>query len=592
MSRQLAARFLRLIRPWLARIAGGALASALCGAVYILVPIALRNVIDALAHGDGAAKTRAVEAGVAVIVAIALGQAICSYFQSMLLASVNAGMTRELRRRLIEHVLRLPLRVSGAERVGVFLGRYSADIPVIQALATTTIPSLLRNAAIVIGLIAVLFVMSWKLTIVTAVVITVVGFASQHFVRRTAGLSRPLQTVRSEALALLGEMITNVALIRAFGRQATIVARMNERLDLAYDLSLRAARVSALSRSVVNIVGGLLLCTILWLGASNALTSHVELATMMGYLTASGMLAAALGTVAGSAGSVATSVASLERYLDLLDVETDVDDQLGRTPPVLGALSFENVSFRYRGDTAVLHDVTLDIPAGTSLAIVGPSGSGKSTILQLVLAAFTAQSGRILLDDHPLDTISTSWLRERIGYVPQEPYVFHGTIAENLRFGKPDASDAELHEACRVARFDRVVARCATGLDAVVGERGTTLSRGEAQRLAIARMVLRDPAIVLLDEATASLDAENERLVLEALDESLRGRTTISVTHRLENAMRCDRVAILYEGRLVERGSPADLLRRGGMFARLVAATTFANETALSRIAPLTVSLL
>jgi ABC-type multidrug transport system fused ATPase/permease subunit len=575
-----ARRFARLIHPWIPRIVAGSLAAAACGGVYILVPIVLRYVVDAMASGDPHARKHAIALGIAAMVVITIAQAAFSYVQSMLLAAVNAGMMRELRRRLVEHILCLPLRVSGGERVGVFIGRYSSDVPVIVALATGTIPALMRNGSLVVGLIAVLVCISWQLSIVSALTVVGVAFTAQRLVGRTATLSRPLQTVRSDALAVVGEVIANIALIRAFGRQAFINTRVREHLDAAYGLSIDAARLSALSQSSVNVVGGLLMCGIVWLGANGALSGGIALGTVFAYLGAAGMLAGALGTLCANVNSVAAAAASVERYLNLLAAEPECDGPPGVEPPLRGALRFEGVSFAFRDDVAVLRNVTLDIPAGTSLALIGPSGAGKSTILQLVLAAFSPQQGRILIDGQDLATISKTWLRDRIGYVPQEPYVFAGTVAQNLRFGKPHASDADLWNACRIARFDTVLARLAGGLEELVGERGSTLSRGEAQRLAIARMVLRDPAIVLLDEATASLDSENERLVLEALGESLRGRTTISVTHRLEGAIRSDAVALLYDGRIVEHGAPADLLRNAGMFGGLVAAVNRPSELA------------
>lgn len=507
-----------------------------------------------------------------ILVGILAVQSIFSFFRVWLFALVSERSMRDIRLALYSRMVRLPMTFFDKRRTGELISRITSDVGMLQDTFSVTLAELFRQVVTLVAGIIFLMVNTPKLTLfmlATFPVLVVIAMVFGRFIRK---LSKSTQDELAAANVIVEETLQSISTVKSFVGEAFESARYGSGLNRVVRVALRAAkyRGAFISFIIFALFGGIV--AVMWYGASLVSSGEMsvgELVSFVLYTTFIGGSIAGLGDIYGQ---VQKAIGSSERVLEILDeepepiLETENSDFKGK-------IAFDHVGFHYptRPEVEVLKDLTFHVNPGEKVALAGHSGAGKSTIIQLLMRFYDVQKGAIYLDDRQLSEWDLHNLRSHVGMVPQEVLLFGGSIRENIVYAKPEATEEELILACKKANAWQFISQFPEGLDTLVGERGVKLSGGQRQRVAIARAILKDPSILILDEATSSLDAESEHLVQEALDELMKGRTTIIIAHRLATIRKVDRIYVLSDGEIVEQGNHLDLLgREDGFYANLV----------------------
>jgi ATP-binding cassette, subfamily B, bacterial len=509
-----------------------------------------------------------------VIVASALLAGAIGVLQGYLNSVVGEGIMRDIRTSLVGHLHRMPLQFFTGTKTGEIMNRVSNDVDNVDNVVTGTLTTIVTNIVLIATTLIAMFVWNWRLALLSVVIVPLMVFPLGPVGRRMYQIRKQTREKRDEVESITQETlsISGITLIKSFAREAFERARFygvgTRLMQLEIDLAM-VGRWFLASVTAMVVVGPALI----WFGGGwLAVSSGLKVGVIVAFVSfVQGRLYGSAAALAGIQVQIVSALAVFERIFDYLDMKPEEYDPPGAIalPSVRGDIRFENVVFSYDGSRNVLDGISFHVRPGEVAAFVGPSGAGKTTITQLVPRFYDPQSGRVLIDGHDVRSVTLGSLRDNIGIVTQETYLFHDTIANNLRYGKPDATDAELETAARAANIAEFIAALPDGYLTVVGERGHKLSGGERQRLAIARVLLKDPRILILDEATSSLDYENEAAIQAALEVVMRGRTSLVIAHRLSTVLRADVIFVVDNGRIVESGRHATLLARGGLYARL-----------------------
>src|SRR4051812_26151854 len=554
------------------RIAAALGALGLASAATLVLPIAARRVIDhGFSQGDGHLIDAYFLVLIGVVGALALGSALRFY----LVVTLGERIVADLRRALFERLTRLDPAFFDAARSGEIVSRLTADTTQVKSAFGVSVSMALRNAVLFLGAVGLMVWTSPKLSGLVILAIPLIVLPLIFSGRAVQRRSRVAQDRLADATAYASEAIGAVRIMQAFGMEEATARRFAGAAEGAY----AAARDSTRSRALLTSAVIFLVCSsvvgVLWWGAQDVLAGTMSAGRLSQFVLYAVFAASSLGQLSEVYGELAQAAGAAERIGEILAAEPAI--AAPAQPRVLpqkaaGTVRFEDVGFSYPAREArALHGISFEIRAGERVALVGPSGAGKSTVFQLLLRFYDPQHGRVLIDGVPVQELDPRELRRRIALVPQEPVTFGTSVAENIRYGRPDATDDEVRQAATLAAAHDFIAALPEGYATLIGERGVTLSGGQRQRIAIARAILKDAPILLLDEATSALDAESERAVQSALDRLMQGRTTLVIAHRLATVRQANRILVLDHGRIVEEGTHDRLVQRGGLYARLAA---------------------
>jgi subfamily B ATP-binding cassette protein MsbA len=540
----------------------------------LALPWVIRNIVDtAFVQANLTLLNRVT----GLLVLIFLVQAVLGFGQSYLISWVGERVVANLRQTLYAHLHAMPLRFFAASRVGELISRLGSDVTTIQEAVTSTLLSLLSQIIVFVGGIVIILLMAWRLTLVMLAIVPVAVLGMIFLGRAIRKISKQAQDALAEVTATAEEALAGVRIVKSFAREPYEVARYGEGVERLFGIALRRVRVRAVLGPIIGLLAFTSIALVLWFGSREVIAGRLTPGQLVSFLLYTMMVASPIGAFTGLYSQFQQALGASERVFELLDTPPEMRDAPDAValPPIRGLVRFENVSFDY-ADSAqaheVLRDVSLEARPGQVVALVGPSGAGKTTLVNLIPRFYDPTAGRILVDGYDIRQVQMRSLRGQIGIVPQETALFSGSVRDNIAYGKLDATQAEIVAAARAANAHDFILALPQGYDTLVGERGVKLSGGQRQRVAIARAILKDPRILILDEATSSLDSESEQAVQEALERLMRDRTTFVIAHRLSTITNADWIVVLEDGRVVEQGTHADLLARpGSLYRRMVA---------------------
>lgn len=562
---------LPFLRPYLGRVLGAVAALLLAAGLTLAVGQGLRHIIDDGFGGGAGALNRAALVMGTIVAALGVATA-CRYY---LVTWLGERVAADLRRAVFDHLTRLDARFFEVARTGDLMSRLTADVALLQSLIGSAISMGLRNALTGIGAFAMLVLTSAKLAGLMAVVVPLVLLPMVAFGRRERRLSRAAQERVADLAATAEEAINAMRIVQAFTHEDAERARYGAESERSVQAALRRVLTrSALILSVILLGFGAITFA-LWVGGQDVIAGRMSGGDLTAFVFYAVLLASAGATVSELWGEIQRAAAAADRLAEILAVQPAIAAPANPVPlpAPQGRVTFRDVTFRYpsRPEAKALDRFSLDVAPGETVALVGPSGAGKTTVLSLLLRFYDPNEGAILIDGVEIARATPEDLRRRIGLVPQDPVIFSATVAENIRYGRPEATDAEVRAAAEAASALGFIEALPEGFATHLGARGVTLSGGQRQRIAIARAILRDAPVLLLDEATSALDAESEHAVQHALAHASRGRTTLVVAHRLATVRRADRIVVMEAGRIVATGTHEALLAEAGLYARLAA---------------------
>lgn len=561
-------RLLKYCAPYRGRLAA-ALGSMLVAAVLsIIPPWLLKDVVDGVLIKKQMGLLNLLALGVIVIYVF---KVIFGYIHMYLMTWVGQKVVIDIRLELYDRTQRLSMATLYGRRSGEFLSRITNDVAALQNILANVVVDFVVQGTTFAGIICILLFMNWKLMMVTLVVLPAAVLSIDNASSRLRAVGATIQERLAMVAAIAQEALSSIRIVRSFATEEEEFARFENESQKHFKALMRGTQIRGLLEGVVEVTLVTALAVILWLGGRDVVAGRLTAGELLSFLTYIGLLVQPIRILSRVVSSIQQGVASADRVFEILDEQNDVPlpENPLRLTEMTGRLRFEEVSFSYNGGAEVLHGMNLEIEPGEKVAIVGPTGAGKSTIADLIMRFYDPQCGRILIDGADLKTIDLKAYRRQIGVVPQDPVLMKGTLAYNIGYGCPGATEADLVRAAEIAGIYDLILSLPNGFETEVGERGVTLSGGQRQRVAIARAVVRDQRILIMDEATSSLDAIVEQQVQDAMRAAMMGRTSIIIAHRLSTVRDSDRIIVLSDGRIAEQGTHEQLISRQGHYRRL-----------------------
>lgn len=541
----------------------------------------LNHLIFSVADSDRLAILRI--AALAVM-AIALIGAFCSYAEKLLTTSVGQWVMHDLRQTLYFHIQRMSLAAYDKNRTGDLIGRVTSDIDAIQSFIASSLLDALIDMVTLLGMVCVMFYVNWRFTLIALSIVPPLGVIVFKYTRNIKKASREVRKKEGEIVSVIQEVLSSIRLVKAFGREEYEQRRLEEESLENVEIALRARSLKARLTPIVSVIVAAGTGLVLWFGARMALAGTLSPGSLIVFIMYLGKMYKPMQDLSKMTDAYTKAAVGYERIREILDTQGEIRDLPGARPVsrLKGAIEFDRVTFGYDPGVPVLRNVTFKIDPGQQAAFIGPTGAGKTTIISLVPRFYDPISGVVKIDGVDARRFTQSSLRDQVSFVLQETVLFQGTIWQNIAYGKPDASRAEIYRAAELANAHEFIEKMPNQYDSLVGERGVTLSGGQRQRIAIARAVIRNTPILILDEPSSGLDAESEKLVFDALDRLMKGKTAIVIAHRLSTIRSADVIFALQNGTIVESGTHDELMAAAGLYAELYDIQFDAGQPALN----------
>jgi ATP-binding cassette subfamily B protein len=538
----------------------------------ILKPKDNASWLNHLVHSiAGADKFMILKIAAISALAIAIFGAICSYAEKSSTTTVGQWVMHDLRRTLYAHIQRLSLSFHDESQTGDLISRVTSDIDSVQSFVTSGLLSVLIDCLTLVGMVAIMFCMNWRFTLIALSIAPVLFLVVFRYTRLIRKSTREVRKKEGQIVSIVQEVLSSIRVVKAFAREDYEQKRLEEESLESVEIALRARALKARLAPFVEIIVGVGTSLVLWFGARMVLGGALEAGSLIVFIWYLGKMYKPMQDLSKMTDTYAKASVAYERIQEVLQSEREVKDLPGsrRAGKLRGELEFDHVTFGYEPNQPVLKNMSFKIEAGTVAALVGPTGAGKSTIISLIPRFYDPDSGVVKIDGQDVRRLQQKSVRDQVSFVLQETVLFHATVWRNIAYGKPGASRGEILQAAQLSNAHEFIEKMPQGYETMIGERGVTLSGGQRQRIAIARAVIRNTPILILDEPSSGLDAASEQLVFEALDRLMVGKTSVVIAHRLSTIQRADKIYVVKDGTIVQSGTHQDLMKEGGLYAEL-----------------------
>ena len=561
-------RLLVYIKPYTRRLALAVVCIIMAAGANLYLPWIIKDMIDDVLMSKDMVMLNLIAAGILVVM---FTRGVFYYGQSYLVSYVGQRVIIDVRSVLFRKFQRMPLSYYDKQQTGTVMSYITNDVAVMQSAIVDNLIELVTEGSILIGSLAMMIYLDWKLSLLTLMTIPLVGFAMKIFGRKLKRSSTVIQERVAEITSLLQESISAIRVVKSFVRESYEIKRFEEQNWRNFQAAMKNVKLSSLLTPTVEFLAAIAVTFIVWFGGYEVVNEVITAGELVAFLTYAVNLANPVKRLSRVYAAIQKAMAAAERVFDIMDLDEKITDVPGAKPlpPIKGKVEFKDITFSYKEGQPALQHISLKAEPGQMIALVGPSGSGKSTIANLIPRFYDVDSGVITIDDHDIRQVTADSLREQIGLVPQETMLFSTSVMENIRYGRLEATDEEVIEAAKAANAEEFIKELPEGYDTKLGERGLNLSGGQRQRLAIARAILKNPRVLILDEATSALDTESEKIVQDALDNLMVGRTSFVIAHRLSTIFNADQIFVVENGHLREHGTHEELLAAGGLYSNL-----------------------
>ena len=561
-------RLLAYIKPYTRRLALAVVCIIMAAGANLYLPWIIKDMIDDVLMSKDMVMLNLIAVGILVVM---FTRGVFYYGQSYLVSYVGQRVIIDVRSVLFRKFQRMPLSYYDKQQTGTVMSYITNDVAVMQSAIVDNLIELVTESSILIGSLAMMVYLDWKLSLLTLMTIPLVGFAMKIFGRKLKSSSTVIQERVAEITSLLQESISAIRVVKSFVRESYEIKRFEEQNWRNFQAAMKNVKLTSLLTPTVEFLAAIAVTFIVWFGGYEVVNGVITAGELVAFLTYAVNLANPVKRLSRVYAAIQKAMAAADRVFNIMDLEEKITDVPGAKPlpPIKGKVEFKDITFSYKEGQPALQHISLKAEPGQMIALVGPSGSGKSTIANLIPRFYDVDSGVITIDDHDIRQVTADSLREQIGLVPQETMLFSTTVMENIRYGRLDATDEEVIEAAKAANAEEFIKELPEGYDTKLGERGLNLSGGQRQRLAIARAILKNPRVLILDEATSALDTESEKIVQDALDNLMVGRTSFVIAHRLSTIFNADQIFVVENGHLREHGTHEELLAAGGLYSNL-----------------------
>ena len=561
-------QLLAFIKPYKMRLALGVVCMIVAALGYLVVPWLIRNVVDGVLQNKDLGLLTLI---VIAILIIFLIRGFATYGQNYMMAYVGQRVVIDIRETLFKHLQRLDQAYFDTCKTGVIMSNITSDVGALQQAIVDNLISFMTEGVTLVGSLVFMFYLDWKLSLLTLIIVPVVLGLTNVFGKRLRSAGHEVQGRTADITAFLQEVISGARVIRSFARESFEFKRFEKENKNNFDAAMKATKLTAIMGPMVEFSAAIAVVVILWYGGYSVVQGYITAGSLIAFLIYAINLANPVKRLTQVYGNIQKALAAGDRVIDILETQPHVKElpTAKMMDHVKGEVHFDNVQFSYDAENLALKGVTLHVKPGETVAIVGPSGAGKSTIANLLPRFYDVTGGSIRIDGMDIREATFTSLRENIGLVPQDTMLFNASVRDNILYGRLDATDEEVLAAAKAANAIEFIEKLPQGFDTMVGERGNSLSGGQRQRIAIARAILKNPSILILDEATSALDTESEKIVQEALERLMKGRTALVIAHRLSTVQHADHIVVLQQGSAVEEGTHDELLALQGLYSHL-----------------------